>query len=265
MAAYSVSISTDTAASKPGRPSPSPTTLQLSAKGARGISTSSSLVASVVVRVFLFLLLSLSLFVASVCCVYIVELICQARMLTGEKRMGPASSISFIKMAPLGISVPLSRSRTRRRNFTVLVLRSAGGVRRAAGVKISVSWEVFPFISCSVLHPDCTPTKGREGNLVLVLSRYNPSVSCFGPRFQAPYDDLALQNLLGVIPATTGRKIFGPDGEPGVQVVLPFTHTIATHTRMSTLQLPTTISLLLYPYALLAFSIPIPLFSAYPR
>ena len=78
------------------------------------------------------------------------------------------------------------------------------------------------------------PQKGQHENLLVVLSRYEPSVACFGPRFRVDFPDPVLQNLLAIIPATTERKVFGPDGEPGVQVVLPFVHTISVHAREST-------------------------------
>lgn len=63
----------------------------------------------------------------------------------------------------------------------------------------------------------------REGdgkNLVVVLSRYHPAVACFGPKEAA----LTVgQDLLDLIPTDYSFTRFGYEGEPGVNVVLPYT------------------------------------------
>lgn len=64
---------------------------------------------------------------------------------------------------------------------------------------------------------------GQSANLVVVLSLYEPAVACFGPYFTMRYPTQTLQNLLSEIPVSTERQIFGPEGEPGVKVVLPMT------------------------------------------
>ena len=58
---------------------------------------------------------------------------------------------------------------------------------------------------------------------MVVLSIYNPSVSCFGRRVVIQNANNVLQKLLSRIPVGTEYQNFGPEGEPGVQVVLPVT------------------------------------------
>lgn len=56
---------------------------------------------------------------------------------------------------------------------------------------------------------------------MVVLSIYEPAVSCFGERFATESTGRTLQDLLSMIPVNTDRQMFGPEGEPGVQVVVP--------------------------------------------
>jgi len=69
-----------------------------------------------------------------------------------------------------------------------------------------------------------TSSSGQNKNLVVVLSVYEPYVACFGPSesFKG-----AGQDLLGMIPVDTKTQIFGPEGEPGVEVVVPVKFAIA--------------------------------------
>ncbi|CAD6594488.1 MAG: hypothetical protein ASARMPREDX12_009109 [Alectoria sarmentosa] len=67
-------------------------------------------------------------------------------------------------------------------------------------------------------------TKGTSKNLVVVLSLYEPAVACFGPQFAMRHVGQTLQNLLSVLPVSTAMQLFGPEGEPGVQVVVPATY-----------------------------------------
>lgn len=61
---------------------------------------------------------------------------------------------------------------------------------------------------------------GQNRNLVIILSKYEPNVACYGP----PSDFRgAGQDLLALIPVTTDQVAFGPEGEPGVEVVVPKT------------------------------------------
>ena len=57
------------------------------------------------------------------------------------------------------------------------------------------------------------------------MARYEPIVSCIGHQDARKKADPALQKLLDRISASKDRQKFGPEGEPGVQVVLPWTHT----------------------------------------
>jgi len=50
------------------------------------------------------------------------------------------------------------------------------------------------------------------------MSIYEPNVACYGPPTQ--YRGTG-QDLLALIPVTTDPQIFGPEGEAGVDVVVP--------------------------------------------
>ncbi|KAF6219709.1 hypothetical protein HO133_003534 [Letharia lupina] len=65
---------------------------------------------------------------------------------------------------------------------------------------------------------------GRQKNLVIVLSLYEPSVACFGQQFAMRDPAQISQKLLSIIPVNTERQIFGPEGESGVQVEVPVTY-----------------------------------------
>ncbi len=64
---------------------------------------------------------------------------------------------------------------------------------------------------------------GFSANLVVVLSVYEPAVSCFGQRHVRPATQY-LQDILSMAPVGTKRQTFGPEGEPGVEVVVPITY-----------------------------------------
>lgn len=68
--------------------------------------------------------------------------------------------------------------------------------------------------------------EGGSQNLVIVLSIYEPTVACFGRQFTMKVATQTLQNLLSQIPVSTERQTFGPEGEPGVQVVVPKTYSV---------------------------------------
>ena len=70
--------------------------------------------------------------------------------------------------------------------------------------------------------------KGLNQNLVVVLSLYEPAVACFGQQLATRAPESLLQNILSMIPVSTVRLIFGPEGEPGVQVVLPIIYNVSS-------------------------------------
>ena len=59
---------------------------------------------------------------------------------------------------------------------------------------------------------------GMRGGLVVVVSIYTPSITCWGPVQRA---GSVSQNLLNMLPVSFDRQVFGPIGEQGVQVVVP--------------------------------------------
>lgn len=60
-----------------------------------------------------------------------------------------------------------------------------------------------------------------------MLSIYSPAVACFGPQYTVGIASGVQQNLLSQISVDTQRQIFGPEGEPGVQVVVPVTYIVS--------------------------------------
>lgn len=64
--------------------------------------------------------------------------------------------------------------------------------------------------------------QGLRKALVIVVSRYNPTVACFGP--VQPVSGVG-QTLLDMIPTTFEKSVFGSQGEKGVQYVVPKTFT----------------------------------------
>ena len=60
----------------------------------------------------------------------------------------------------------------------------------------------------------------------MVLSLYEPAVACFDQHFALREPEQLLQKLLSMIPVGTERQMFGPEGEPGVQVVLPIIYSV---------------------------------------
>ena len=65
------------------------------------------------------------------------------------------------------------------------------------------------------------------------MSIYEPSVSCFSQQFYMKRPDFTLQRLLDSLTVTTVRQKFGPEGEPGVNVVLPLEYVTPTSARES--------------------------------
>ncbi|KAM0801060.1 hypothetical protein BDR22DRAFT_962541 [Usnea florida] len=70
---------------------------------------------------------------------------------------------------------------------------------------------------------------GRDKNLALALSRYEPAVSCFGAHFSIRDPVGITQRLLSTIPISHARQIFGRRGDPGVEVVMPKTYHARFH------------------------------------
>ena len=68
--------------------------------------------------------------------------------------------------------------------------------------------------------------QGKDKNLVVVLSIYRPSVSCFRQQYYITNPDYTLQKLLAMIDVSTERQKFGPEGESGVKVVLPLNYAV---------------------------------------
>ena len=62
--------------------------------------------------------------------------------------------------------------------------------------------------------------QGQLGNLVVVLSRYEPRVGCYGRPIRGA---ASAQDLLSLIPVTWTNQTFGPRGESGVEVEVPIT------------------------------------------
>ena len=61
---------------------------------------------------------------------------------------------------------------------------------------------------------------GTFHNLIMVMSSYQPAVSCYGSVGQAT---TVAQSLIDMVPTTTDEQTFGYSGAPNVQVALPQT------------------------------------------
>ncbi|KAL6715208.1 hypothetical protein ACLMJK_007472 [Lecanora helva] len=62
---------------------------------------------------------------------------------------------------------------------------------------------------------------GQKGNLAITIRTYKPDVACQSSA--AKYPNIRdCQTLLSVMPTSTDEQIFGDEGEPGVEVPLPF-------------------------------------------
>lgn len=68
---------------------------------------------------------------------------------------------------------------------------------------------------------------------MIVLSLYEPAVACFGQQFGMRDAVQTWQNLLTMIPVSTERQTFGPEGESGVQVEVPVTYSLPPDPRES--------------------------------
>ena len=87
-----------------------------------------------------------------------------------------------------------------------------------------MSWKPYHQVFCvsgvtdRLTLTDLLHFEGQSGSLVVVLSRYDPQVSCYGPRDHAK---AAAQDLLSLIPISWTHQKFGPVGELGVEVTVP--------------------------------------------
>ena len=59
--------------------------------------------------------------------------------------------------------------------------------------------------------------EGGDNNLGVILGTYEPDVQCMGTHTEAT----SCLDILADMPATTEVKTFGPEGQPGVEEVLP--------------------------------------------
>ena len=59
-----------------------------------------------------------------------------------------------------------------------------------------------------------------EGRIVVSVSLYKPNVLCYGNSVSIRLPE-AIQKLIDMIPTTSDELLFGPGGQPAVQVAIP--------------------------------------------
>lgn len=82
---------------------------------------------------------------------------------------------------------------------------------------------------------------GRDGNLALAPSRYEPAVTCFGSHFTIRDSAQITQRLLSKIPVSDQHQIFGRRGGHGVEVVMPESYHARFHGALGELRLRMTV------------------------